>query len=121
MSHKSKHPQHNPPAKPKQDGGEEKSTNRHVYVEPGVQIDFVQDLKKKYDAAQSDNKTHTDKQLFWTKVAAGLLLLTAFFAGWQGFLIRKSINNNTKQFQLEQRPYMVIKYPGPQLLDTGRY
>lgn len=44
----------------------------------------------KYDTAQSENKTHNDKQLFWTKVAAFLLLLAAGFAGWQGYSTKKA-------------------------------
>jgi hypothetical protein len=95
-----------PQAKPEHSGGEEKSTNRHVYIEPGAQIDFVKNLREKYDAAQRDDQTHKADQLFWTKVAAGLLLLATGFSGWQGFLTRKLINNSSKQFQKDQRPYV---------------
>jgi hypothetical protein len=104
--------QHQP--QPEQNSSQEKSTNRHVYIEPGAKIDFVQDLKDKYETAQGHNKTQYDKQLVWTKVASGLLLLTAGFAGWQGWLTRESIDNNSKQFQIDQRPYIwPLEYTPP--------
>jgi hypothetical protein len=106
MSHKPQHGKNNPPPKPKEHGTEKESTNRHVYIEPGAKIDFVQDLKDKYETAQGDSKTHSNKQLLWTKIAAGLLLLTAGFAGLQGILTREAITNNTTQFQIDQRPYV---------------
>jgi hypothetical protein len=92
--------------KPDHDGGEKDSTKRRVYVEPGVQIDFVKDLKEKYDAAQSDDKTDKAKQLLWTKIAAGLLLLAAGFAGWQDCLTRAAISDAREQFVKDQRPYV---------------
>jgi hypothetical protein len=68
----------------------EETTNRHVYIEPGAQIDFVEDLKKKYEWAQSEERAHSTKQLFWTKVGAALVLIYASIAFWQGYLTRKS-------------------------------
>src|ERR1700680_3299326 len=72
--HKPKHGTNNPPPGKKQAEGNEKSTNHHVYLEPGVQIDLVQDLKKTYESGQSNNATHNNKQLFWAKISAGLIL-----------------------------------------------
>lgn len=103
---KSKHRNDQPSTHPQQGGGNEKSTNRHVYIEPGAKIDFVQDLKEKYDSAQGDNKTHNDRQLFWTKIASGLLLITAGFSGWQGCTAHRLIKNTSTQFQKDQRPYV---------------
>jgi hypothetical protein len=82
--HKSQHPQNNPAPDPNSNRSKKESTNRHVYVEPGAQIDFVEDLRKEYRANQDKSTTHSEKQLFWTKVAAFLLLLTAGLTGWQG-------------------------------------
>jgi hypothetical protein len=64
-----------PTPKPKHDGGEDKSTKCHVYVEPGVQIGFIKDFREEYTATQKDNTTHNKKQLLWTKVSAFLLLV----------------------------------------------
>jgi hypothetical protein len=91
---------------PDEYGREEKSTKRHVYVEPGVQIDLVQDLKEQHEAEQSKADAHNKKQLFWTKVAAFLVLVYAGITGWQACLTREAINNNAKQFQINQRPYV---------------
>jgi hypothetical protein len=99
---KEKHPHPNP----KQDGGNKETTNRHVYIEPGVQIDLVQDLKEQHEAEQSKADAHNKRQLFWTKVAAFLVLVYAGITGWQACLTREAINNNAKQFQIDQRPYV---------------
>jgi hypothetical protein len=92
--------------KPKNDGPKKETTSRHVYIEPGAKIDFVQDLKDKYESAQGDNKTNNNKQLLWTKIAAGLLLLTAGFSGWQGVLTRRSVNDAGAHFVQDERPYI---------------
>jgi hypothetical protein len=99
MSQKFKHIKNHPDPKPQKDGGEEKSTNRHVYIEPGTKIDFVEDLRKKYDTAQGDDSTHKTQQIFWTKVASVLLLLTAGFTGWQVKIARDT-------YYASQRPFV---------------
>lgn len=101
----------NPPPKQKQSGGEKESTNRHVYIEPGAKIDFVQDLREEYETAQSDDKTHKNRQLFWTKVAAGLLFATAGLTLWQAYSSHRTLNAIQEQFRLDQRPYIsIIKF-----------
>ena len=94
------------PARPEQDGGEEESTKRHVYVEHGVKIDLVEDLKQQQQSSEAHRSTHQKRQLFWTKVASGLLLLTAGLTAWQGFLTRQIIKDASKQFRIDQRPYV---------------
>src|SRR5258708_4102432 len=91
------------------------STKRHVYVEPGVKIDFVQDLRDKYDSSQTEDATHSKKILFWTQVSAVLLFIYAGLTAWQGSLTRESINNNSKQFQIDQRPYLWTTNRRPQI------
>jgi hypothetical protein len=61
----------------------ESSPKRHVYVEPGVTIDFTDDLKK----AQGNEQ---NKQLKLAVITTVLLFLTAAFAGWQGWSSRVS-------------------------------
>ena len=90
-----------PSADPKEDGGEEKSTKRHVYVEPGVQIDFVEDLRKQQKTNRSEDTTQHNKQLFWTKVAAGLILLYTLFSGWQVKIAKDT-------FTATNRPYVGV-------------
>lgn len=87
------------------------SDDRHVHVEPGVEIDFVRDVKDRYEAVQKDGAASTKKQLYWTKIGAVLLLATAVFTFWQGYSARESVNASLeslktarKQFELDQRP-----------------
>lgn len=104
--HKPKHQKNNAPPDHNHSVHEDKSTNRHVYVEPGVQIDFVQDLKKKYDTTQAANTAHSNKILLWSKISALLLFIYAGVAVWQGFLTREIIDTTGRQFQVDQRPYV---------------
>jgi len=69
------HGEKNPSAKKKHGEGEDKSTKRHVYVEPGVQIDLVKDLRDKYERSENESTTYNNKQLLLTKVSAALLLI----------------------------------------------
>jgi hypothetical protein len=73
--HKAQHGKHDQPSGPKRHEDEEKSTNRHVYVEPGAQIDFVKEVREEYRTAQNESAAQNKKQLFWTKISAFLLLV----------------------------------------------
>src|SRR5712675_1333255 len=113
--HKPQHGKHNPTSGPKKAECEEKSTNRHVYVEPGVEIDLVQDLKKKYESSQTESAAHNRRQLFWTKITTVLLFLTAGFAGWQGWSTRKAsraaetaANVAKDSMQIDQRAWLAV-------------
>jgi hypothetical protein len=91
------------PAKPNQSGGEEKSTNRHVYIEPGARIDFVENLREQYEASQTKTATHNNKQLFWTKVGAGLILIYTFISAIQGCYTRQAANAATSAANTAQQ------------------
>ena len=103
---KAKAVKNQPAADQKEAESAEESCNAHGYVENGIEIDLVQDLKKKYQTATDDQTAHNKKQLFWTKIAAGLVFVYALLTGWQGCLTRQAIDNSTKQFQIDQRPYV---------------
>src|ERR1700682_747758 len=113
MSRKSraKHIKQNPNPETKKTGGDEKSTNRHVYVEPGVQIDFVKDLKDQHQTSQTEDRAQQKKQLFWTRVATALILLYTAFAGWQTVLTNVAIKDGRNNFIKDQRPYVWIANP----------
>jgi hypothetical protein len=108
MSKKSKRRENNPTALARDGSREEESTNRHVYIEPGVKIDLVDDLKEQQKAAQTDGATHQRKQLFWTKVAAALLLCTAGFSAWQAYLTHIAITESRENFQRDQRAWIGV-------------
>jgi len=128
---KPKHPQNNPPATPNEKCRYPESTNRHVYVEPGVQIDFVKGIVEKYESAQEDNTTHGGKVLFWTKISAGLLLIYVGLTLWQAISSHQSLMAIRDQFHQDQRPYISItKYEimdpisghrkEPQIFEVGK-
>lgn len=105
---KPKPPKGDPPSNTGNQGREKENTNRHVYIEPGAQIDFVEDFKKKYETAQTDTTTHNTKQLFWTKIASVLLVATAIFTGAQGWYARKSAKIAQRQFETTTRPWIKV-------------
>jgi hypothetical protein len=105
---KAKHPQNNPTSDPHKKGGEKETTNRHVYVEPGAKIDFVEDLRQEYKANQSDSTTHNKQQLFGTKIGAGLVFVYVALTLWMA----RSAQKTAETAVIDQRPYMVVKLPG---------
>jgi hypothetical protein len=92
---------------PKSHGSDRETTDRHVYVEPKVQ-DLVNDLKKKYAAAQIESTIHAKKTLFWTKISTVLLLVYVGFNGWQACSAHTSLQEIKEQFRLDQRPYISV-------------
>jgi hypothetical protein len=106
MSNKPGHPQNNPSPGPPKPGGEKESTKRHVWIESGVEIDLAENLRKKYEASQTQANTHNEKTLWWTKAGAGLVFIYVLLTLGLFCLTRKSINNNSGQFQIDQRPYL---------------
>ena len=104
-----KHPGH------KSGEGQKENTNRHVYIEPGAQIDIVPELKKQHAAEREEDKATHNGQLLWTKVAAGLVFIYTVITGIQAC-------NTREFFQKDQRPYVLTglikplqpaSYPGP--------
>jgi hypothetical protein len=57
-SKKSKRPEDNSPTNPDEKCRYPESTNRRVYIEPGIQIDFVKDLREEYNACQKETSSH---------------------------------------------------------------
>jgi hypothetical protein len=103
---KHKRGKNNPATGQQHQEGDEKSTNRHVYVEPGVQIDLVEDLKETFKSGQTESTTQNSKQLFWTKVSAALFLLYVALTLIQACLTQKSISEARQHFAMDQRPYV---------------
>lgn len=91
----------NPNPKPNDEVRQKENTNRHVYIEAGAKIDFVQDLREQYKASHTASTAHNEKQLFWTKVASLLLLLTAGFSFWQVKIAKDT-------FAFTDRPYIGV-------------
>jgi hypothetical protein len=116
MSHdKSKRPEDHRTTSPKHNGTQNESTKRHVYVEPGVEVDFVQDLKDRHNTEQRETTTHNKKQLLWTKVTAALVLIYAGLTWWQGCststaarAARDAADVASRTMKTDQRAWMKI-------------
>jgi hypothetical protein len=112
---KPKAPQNNSATNPDGKCRYPESTNRHVYLEPGVQIDLVKDFRQEYKAAQQDSSAHNQKELFWLKVSSGLILVYVLVTTWQACSTRKlvvtsqeTLSTSESQFIKDQRPYIWI-------------
>jgi hypothetical protein len=89
--------------------GEKETTKRHVYVEPGAQIDLVQDLKDEYKTANSQTSTSNQKQLFWAKVSTGLIAIYALITFLMYQANKKAADAAYTAAQmavLDQRPWL---------------
>ena len=98
---------HNPPNGKRGDGGKE-NTNRHVYIEPGAQIDIVPELKKQHATERKEDRTAQDKQLMWTKIAAVLIATYTLVMIWQACLTRQSNKTNREAMTTVQRAFVYI-------------
>ncbi len=116
--HKPQHGKNDPPSGKKHTEGEKESTNRHVYVEPGVQIDLVQDLKKTYQSGQADSTTHNNKQLFWTKISAALLFIVALIYSLQ--LLQMVISNKLTRESVEVVQAAVVSLTNTEIKQTPK-
>jgi hypothetical protein len=76
----------------KQEYSHKESTNRHVYIEPGVQIDFVTDFKQEYKSTQQEAASHNKRILFWQKVSTVLISVYAIITAVQAYYTRQSVN-----------------------------
>jgi hypothetical protein len=108
--------ENHPHPNPNQDGGKKENTNRHVYVEPGVKIDFVKDLREQHKTERHEDTTHNNRQLLWTKVGAGLVLIYAGLTFWQSCsnhqaatAAETSAKIATSTMQIDQRPWVYAK------------
>jgi len=88
---------------PVEKDGERKkeSTKRHVYIEPGTQIDIAKNLKEQHKTERAEDKTTSNKQLFWTRAATVMIFLYTGFAAWQ-----VKISHDT--FNAANRPYVGV-------------
>lgn len=111
MSKKPKRPNNQQRPAPHEEGRDAETTNRHVYLESGFQIDLVEGLREEYRAANQEATAHNKRQLFWTITASGLLLLTAAFTFWQGCSASRQSVYARKQFDFardEQRSFLQV-------------
>lgn len=64
--------------------------------------DFVEEDK----ADRKDQKTHRNKNFVVSVLTLIGVIIYAGLTYWMGHMTRESINNNTRQFQIDQRPYL---------------
>jgi len=103
-------PDDHKPSGHKDSDGKKESTNRHVYLESGVTLDIVDDLKKQHDTERREDKTAQDKQLTWTRVTAVLVAVYTLVMIWQVCLTRHSLKSTEAFATLNERPYIFLSF-----------
>ncbi len=84
--------------------GNKESCNTHAHVEGGIEIDFSQDLKKQKQTEHDETTAYNKKQLWWTRVTAGLVFVYALFTFWQGCIGKMQLAT----MQNTARPWVFI-------------
>jgi hypothetical protein len=102
---KNRHPNHNP--QHSESPHKDESTKRHVYVEPGVQIDLVERFRNEYDASQKQNARYNKSILFWTKVSAGLIFIYAALTLWLGWSSKRAADAAGHTLYFDERAWVV--------------
>ena len=62
---------------PKEEGQQKEMDYGHIHVDGGVEVDFVQELRKKHDSERSEDAADRKKQLFWTRATAVLVFISS--------------------------------------------
>ena len=105
-------------AQPDKPGGKQKPKREHdVHVRGTIYTNLSPDEEKRRSAERKQDATahETERKIDLGRESHKVwlerftLLAVIIYAGitcWQGCLTRESITNNTKQFQIDQRPYV---------------
>jgi hypothetical protein len=116
--HKAKRGEKKPLTKPDNPGGKQNPKREHdVHVRGTIHTNLSPDEEKRHNAERREDTTahHTEREedrarethKVWLERFT--LLAVVIYAGityWQGTMTRESIDNNSKQFQIDQRPYV---------------
>jgi hypothetical protein len=98
-----------PTSAKEQSESEEEKYNCQVDVKSPLQIDIVQRLREEVKTANNQSSTQSEKQIFWTKVAAGLVLLYTLVSAFQLKVARDT-------FDAANRPYIGVNGIGVEFL-----
>jgi hypothetical protein len=93
-------------ASPKENSRDNKSTKRHVYVEPGVQIDLVKSFKEQYDTGRRETTRQNNEQLLWAKITALLVLVYAGLTLWMAVSTHNMATTAQTQLIDSERAYV---------------
>lgn len=89
------------PTSHKDGEGQKESSYCHIHIEPEIQIDIVDNLKRQHETERREDKATSQKQIFWTKVAAALIFAYTFLSYCQVKIAKDTFN-------AANRPYIGI-------------
>lgn len=105
-AHKSEVPQNDFDASPQAKGRRKEERYREVHVESPILFERGEALIKQHEKEREEEAREKQKQLRWTKVAAGLVLLYTVAAFLQ-------VQTSENQLRMDQRPWIKVEYADP--------
>jgi hypothetical protein len=110
MSHKSKSHARKPQTNAHQHStnDNERNIRGDIHVRGEIETNFPPYFVKQHDTERKEDTAQAKKNYVVQIVIAIAVAVYAFLTFWQGWLLRKSINNNTEQFRIDQRPYIWV-------------
>jgi hypothetical protein len=122
------------PNQDKPSGKQHAKREHDVHVRGTILTDLSPNEEKRHNAERKEDKTAHETERKEDRGSEGhkiwlerfTLLAVVIYAGitfWQGCLTRESIDNNSKQFQFDQRPYLgVLDYANRKeiVMETGK-
>jgi hypothetical protein len=108
MSHKTKEHSNKQHTEPNKDSGQEneRKIRGDIHVHGEVEANLPPDFVKQRKAERNEDAAQASKNYIVQLATLGALIVYAGFTFWQGYLTRESIKNNTREFQIDQRPYV---------------
>lgn len=105
--------------KPDPNKGSRDQYQRHVdgsiRVSGQVEVHPPPDSVKEEKTDREHQRSHRDKNYIVSISTLIAVIIYALITFWQGCMTRESIDNNTKQFQIDQRPYLWTTNTKPEM------
>jgi len=95
--------------------GQEETGNAEIGAGQRIAIDLSHRLREERKTERDEDAAKSKKQIRWTIITAGLVFVYTLIMVWQGCLTREAITNSSKQFQIDQRPYVWTNNVTPEI------
>lgn len=106
---KTHRPQNNGPYTPNNNSAKKESSDCRVFIEHGVKIDLVEDLRTKNEARHNETSTQQRKQLRWTKIGAIFVIIYTLLMGYQSCLFKSANEINRQALISVQRAFVTFQ------------
>lgn len=110
-------PKHDRSGDPQAKCGRKEQCNCQVHIESPLTIDVTKAILKQHAEERAEDQRHSKKQLFWTQVAAGLVLAYTLLTGLQTWQTRSIVKTAQDTYDATDRPYVGVA--GTEIMFVG--